>query len=81
MHVAIEDVIGNARVSGLGAGFSTGPFIGYKWISEIGFSVFLQGGFSLVLVRATATNDLGQSATKNENEILMLLNVNLGWSF
>jgi Protein of unknown function (DUF3575) len=81
MHMNIEEVIGNERVSGLGAGFAAGPLLGYKWISEPGFTLFLQGGFTVMLDKAEAKNDLGQRATLKENDLFPLLNANLGWSF
>lgn len=81
LRVEIDERIGSDRVTGLGAGLSAGPFLGYKWISDVGFSVFVQGGFTVAVVKSEATNDLGQSATVKENDLLLLLNVNVGWSF
>ena len=50
-------------------------------IADMGFTLFLQGGFTVMIVHAKAENSLGQSATTKENDLLLLLNVNLGWSF
>jgi Protein of unknown function (DUF3575) len=81
LRVDVEKTIGSERVSALGAGVTVGPMLGYKWISEPGFSVFLQGGFSVAVLKAEAKNDLGQSASDEASDIFLLLNVNLGWSF
>lgn len=81
LEATLDEPLGTTRYSGVGAGFSVGPLIGYKWIHESGFSVFVQGGFTVLLSRAHVKNDLGQEATAKENEILVLLNVNLGWTF
>jgi hypothetical protein len=81
LHVSLEDEIGDNRISGTGAGLSIGPFLGYKWIAAVGFSVFLQAGFSALVAQAQGKNDLGQRASVDENDLLLLLNFNLGWSF
>jgi hypothetical protein len=82
LHVTVDPVtLGARRVTGLGAGLTVGPFIGYKWISEPGFSVFIQGGFKVLVSQAHAKNDLGQSATVHENDLVLLLNMDIGWSF
>ncbi len=80
MHVDVADVIGTDRVTGLGAGLTLGPFIGYKWIEEPGFTVFVQGGCSITAIHTPAKNTLGQDATSKEPDLLLLLNFNVGWS-
>ncbi|HEX2678814.1 MAG TPA: hypothetical protein VHM19_19310 [Polyangiales bacterium] len=81
LHVGIEDVIGTKRVTGLSAGLTLGGFLGYKWIDPSGFTVFMQGGASTMVLPAHLKNELGQSATLKENSLYLLLNLNVGWSF
>jgi len=80
LQVSVEDEIGNQQVEGLGAGLAVGPLVGYKLLTSIGFTFFVQGGVSFVAIRAEAENDLGESATEDESRVLPLLNLNVGWS-
>jgi hypothetical protein len=65
-----------ARATGL----AVGPFIGYKFAADVGFTIDLAGGFQYVTLSASAT-DGSNRASLSENTIIPLINLNLGWSF
>jgi hypothetical protein len=73
--------IGDTDVKANAGGVAVGPFIGYKLITDAGFTLFVQGGFQYVAVKANATNSLGERADEEQNTFIPLLNFNLGWSF
>jgi len=55
-----------------GTSFAVGPFIGWKYIHRIGFTIVAQGGLSTSLVEERS----GESVVK----VLPILNLNAGWS-
>ena len=59
-----------------GEGVGIGPFIGYKVISDAGFTFDAQIGGQYVGVRATDGN-----SAESGKDIIVLLNLNVGWSF
>jgi hypothetical protein len=71
----------NTDVSGTGAGVAFGPFVGYKFIADIGFTLYVQGGFQYIKVEAEAHDTQGNSANAEQDGFIPLLNFNLGWSF
>jgi hypothetical protein len=73
--------IGDTDVKANAGGVAVGPFIGYKLITDAGFTLFVQGGFQYMAVKAEATNSLGESADEEQKTFIPLLNFNLGWSF
>ena len=79
-HLSFED-LGDAQVSGYGGGVAVGPFVGYKLLTAIGFTLVVQGGVLFIAARAEAKNDAGESATADDDAVLPSLNLNLGWSF
>jgi hypothetical protein len=71
---------GTAKVS-LGAdGFTVGPYVGYKIITNIGFTFEANLGFQYLAARAKASDNT-TTATASDKRILPLLNLNIGWSF
>ena len=70
----------NSSISASAAGVMMGPMVGYKYIADGGFTLFVQGGAEYITARAEASNDAG-NATAEESDIIPLLNFNLGWSF
>ncbi|HWA75785.1 MAG TPA: hypothetical protein VG937_25790 [Polyangiaceae bacterium] len=76
-----SEKIGTTDVRANAGGVAIGPFIGYKLVTEVGFTLFVQGGFEYLAAKAEATNSLGESADEQQNTFLPLLNFNLGWSF
>lgn len=72
---------GSAQVTGLGHGFAVGPLLGYKFASDVGFSLNIQGGVQYLVARAEATAKDGTSASASDSAWIPLLNLNLGWSF
>jgi hypothetical protein len=74
LHLSTTDV------SARGAGVAVGPFLGYKYVAPIGFTVDVQLGVEYVAARATAT-DGSQSASNSNSTVIPLLNANVGWSF
>lgn len=61
-------------------GLATGPFIGYKLATKVGFSFNVQGGVQYVFARADASSG-GATASAEQRSIIPLLNLNVGWSF
>jgi hypothetical protein len=68
--------LADARLSATGEGLAIGPFAGYKYTTDVGFTVDVQLGFEYLAVRAH--DDV--SSTKDSTYI-PLLNLNVGWSF
>jgi hypothetical protein len=80
LFIQVEDRSGN--ISGTGQGLAVGPFIGYKFASDEGFTIDLGAGVQFAAVRAKATDaDTGTTASAQGTEIFPLINLNLGWSF
>ena len=69
-----------AGVSATGNGLSTGPFVGGKYIFDVGFTLDAQLGVASTLVTASAS-DGDQRESTFESGFGPLLNINLGWSF
>ena len=80
LHVSTESYQGEP-VEAAAGGVALGPFIGYKLITGIGFTFFVQGGFQYVAARAQATDSQGTTTRNEQKTIIPLLNLNLGWSF
>lgn len=70
----------DADVSGVADGFALGPLVGYKLITNVGFTFVVQGGVQYVAYRAETTDGSGTSSD-SESRFIPLLNLNLGWSF
>lgn len=68
---AKDDVSSNVAADGA----AIGPIVAYKYISRLGFTVDLSGGIGVLVVRG------GGDAKENDQAIVPLLNLNLGWSF
>ena len=62
-------------------GVAVGPFLGYKFISSFGLTVFVQGGYEFLFAQAKATDATGKEIEASADGGLPLLNINLGWSF
>lgn len=68
-------------VEGYGAGLAVGPFVGYKLLTDAGFTLFVQGGFQYMTLQAEARGSDGATSQDADSAIIPLLNFNLGWSF
>ena len=55
---------------------AVGPFLGYKVMSDAGFTFDRQLGFEHLSVQASA-----QGETASGKDMIVLLNLNIGWSF
>ncbi len=80
IHVGTETFQGQ-EVKANAGGVAIGPLVGYKLLTKVGFTLFVQGGFEYVAIKADASNDSGDSATAKQSTFIPLLNFNLGWSF
>jgi len=67
-------------VSGTGSQLTAGPFIGGKWIADVGFTVDGQAGVQYITSSVQAY-DGQSSAETSASGVGPLLNLNLGWSF
>lgn len=81
VHVDASGQVSDASVAGVGSGTAIGPFIGYKWITRVGFTAAAQIGFQYLAVQANASDQTGSSASDSEARIGPLLNLDVGWSF
>jgi hypothetical protein len=68
--------LADSNLSIKGEGLAIGPFAGYKITTDIGFTFDAQLGFERITARATAAG-----STASEPAYIVLLNVNVGWSF
>jgi hypothetical protein len=78
LQVGVETLylhLSNPAISLGGVGIAVGPFLGYKVISDAGFTFDAQLGGQYVAARAT--NGSGESG----DTTIVLLNLNVGWSF
>jgi hypothetical protein len=80
LKVATEN-FADTDISGTASGVAVGPLVGYKFIADIGFTLFVQGGVEYVVASAEASDTQGNSATAEDSAWIPLLNFNLGWSF
>jgi hypothetical protein len=80
IKVSVDNYQGT-DVSGTGAGIAFGPFVGYKFIADIGFTLYVQGGFQYLKIEAEAHDSQGNSESAEDDQFIPLLNFNLGWSF
>jgi hypothetical protein len=77
-----ESDIGGAELSANASGVAVGPFVGWKGIFGPGFTFVVQLGAASTAVSATATDSsTGETATVTDRDVLVLLNLDLGWSF
>jgi hypothetical protein len=68
------------RLSASGEGLAIGPFVGYKFTADFGFTFDGQLGFEYIAGRATASNGT-TTASNSRSSYIPLLNLNVGWSF
>lgn len=80
VNVRSENIDGQ-DVRGEGSGIAVGPFVGYKLMTDVGFTFFVQGGLQMVTATAEATDAEGNTDTAEESGLIPLLNLNVGWSF
>jgi hypothetical protein len=75
-----SDDLGDDHVEGFATGIAVGPLLGYKTISDKGFTFSVQGGIAYIALHAEASSDT-DSAEESDQTWMPLLNLNLGWSF
>ncbi|MFZ5896516.1 MAG: hypothetical protein ACOY0T_36010 [Myxococcota bacterium] len=80
MHVNSKTFQGE-QIEADAGGLAVGPFIGYKVLTEVGFTFVVQGGIQYVAVKGKLSDAQGNSARSEAEELIPLLNLNLGWSF
>jgi hypothetical protein len=80
LHVSTENFQGQSIQAAAG-GVALGPFVGYKLLTDVGFTFFAQGGFQYVAARAKASDTEGNTARTEQKTVIPLLNLNVGWSF
>jgi hypothetical protein len=68
--------LADSRLVVKGEGVAIGPFIGYKYTADIGFTFDTQVGVEYVGARASST-----TASASDSAWIPLLNLNVGWSF
>jgi len=68
-------------VSATANGLAIGPFVGYKFILDVGFTGLIQLGGQYVTARASGESSEGDTAEASKDGWIVLLNLNVGWSF
>jgi hypothetical protein len=68
--------LSDSSLSAKGEGLAIGPFAGYKYTADIGFTVDTQLGFERITARAASG-----SSNVSDSDYIVLLNINVGWSF
>jgi hypothetical protein len=79
-HVSIDDYA-DKSIRGVGTGSAFGPFVGYKLLTNGGFTFVVHGGVQYLVVDAEASDTSGNTESDSESRFIPLLNLNLGWSF
>ncbi len=75
------DLAPGQRIATLGDGVAVGPFVGYKHIERIGFTLSGQLGIDYMVRRANAPSaEVGETSSP-PSKWFPLLNINVGWSF
>ncbi len=72
---------GSTTATATGEGVSVGPFVGYKFVSSMGFTFDTQLGAARTGLGAKASASTGETASRSETSVGPLLNINLGWTF
>jgi hypothetical protein len=57
-------------------GLAIGPYAGYKWVSQLGLTLEAQLGGSYLTARGESS-----TATNESSDFIVLLNLQVGWSF
>src|SRR6188768_1360058 len=73
IHVSTNRFEG-AAVEAAAGGVALGPFVGYKLLTDIGFTFFAQGGFEYVAARADGKDSHGNTAHNEQQAFIPLLN-------
>jgi hypothetical protein len=68
--------LSDSQLAVSGEGFAFGPFLGYKFVADVGFTFDTQLGFEYVGARAATATTMASGG-----EFIPLLNLNVGWSF
>jgi len=55
--------------------------VGYKLLTEVGFTFFVQAGFQYAALKADASSSAGNGSIATQSTVIPLLNLNIGWSF
>jgi hypothetical protein len=71
----------DSNISETGAGVAFGPFVGYKLVTSVGFTFLAQFGVQYLSAQAEAHDTNGVSSSESNNRFLLLLNLDIGWSF
>jgi hypothetical protein len=71
LHVDARDIVAT------GEGLAIGPFVGYKLTTDPGFTFDTQIGIEHVSLRAEQNG----TSSESEKDFILLLNINIGWSF
>jgi hypothetical protein len=78
VHLSGKD---NAGVTGTGAGTAVGPFLGYKYTAGYGLTFDAQGGYEFLFAQAAASSADSTTTTNKSKHNIVLVNLNVGWSF
>lgn len=78
LYINLSGSVGSA--SAVADGIAVGPFAGYKYTADIGFTFDAQLGVQRAGFAASAKEGTG-SASASAQEWIVLLNLNVGWSF
>ncbi|MFW5739484.1 MAG: hypothetical protein ACOC1F_03870 [Myxococcota bacterium] len=74
------DDYGGRSISASAAGLAIGPMVGYKYIADSGFTLFVHVGAEYLTARAEASDE-SVVDEEEDSALVPLLKFNLGWSF
>ena len=81
IHESATATIGKTAIKASGTGMALGGFLGYKYVSKLGVTFDGQLGAQRLGLGAEASASTGQAASASENDVIPLVNLNVGWTF
>jgi hypothetical protein len=75
-----SDELGSEDIDAVATGLAVGPLLGYKLITDAGFTFLVQGGVAYVVMEGESESDDSFDEESDETWV-PLLNLKLGWSF
>lgn len=81
VHLDIDETDFDGVSSGVGEGLAIGPFLGYKLVTNVGFTLHVQLGVQYAAIQAEATSTDGDVSSGERDSVLVLLNIGTGWAF
>ena len=79
LRASLED---GESLSSTADGIAMGPLLGWKFVLDSGLTFDLQGGYQFLVGTAEAEDsESGETATDANSTTVVLVNINVGWTF